>query len=303
MENYYEVLGLNENASQEEIKKAYKQLAKTHHPDKGGDEEQFKKISEAFDTLGNPNKKAQYDNSRNNPFGGFNPFGDMFNMFRQQTRTVPDKVINVDVTVIESYLGSDKQITYNKEVMCETCSGHGGEKQNCHICNGRGFTTTTIGGSMFSQTITHNCNNCAGSGKVYKTVCNTCNGKTTTTKLETIKVNLPHSVDESQFLKLQGYGDFHNGMYGNLILKINIIPVDNFEKMGNDLIYNVYYTLDDITSGKLEIPHPSGTISINLPEEFDTSKPLRIQSKGFNGGDLFIKQFVRFKRMVSEKVD
>jgi DnaJ-class molecular chaperone len=107
-------------------------------------------------------------------------------------------------------------------------------------------------------------------------------------------------VDESQFLKLQGYGDFHNGMYGNLILKINIIPVDNFEKMGNDLIYNVYYTLDDITSGKLEIPHPSGTISINLPEEFDTSKPLRIQSKGFNGGDLFIKQFVRFKRVVSE---
>ena len=112
MENYYEILGVNETATQEEIKKAYRKKAVEHHPDKGGDEAIFKKVSEAYDTLGDENKRAQYDNQRNNPFGNFaggDPFDDFSSFFgnmnnQQRQRRAPDKIINVSVGVVDSYI-------------------------------------------------------------------------------------------------------------------------------------------------------------------------------------------------------
>jgi molecular chaperone DnaJ len=298
MEDFYSVLGVEQNATQDEIKKSYKKLAVKHHPDKGGDEETFKKISEAYDTLGDETKRQQYDNRNSNPFGGgFNPFEDMFNMFNQgYRRGAPDKILHVNVSVLDSYNGVDKEIMYNRNVMCETCLGAGGEKTICKLCNGAGYFTQKIGGSMFSQMMRHACGSCNGSGQVYKTKCHTCNGSTTKTILEKVKVKLPHGVDESQFMKMRGYGDYGNGNYGNLVIKVNVTPENNFEKMGNDLIYNMFFNLEDIQKDSFEIPHPSGNISITFPEEFDTSKPLRVKRKGFNGGDMFIKQFVKFKR-------
>lgn len=300
MGNFYEILGVNENATQDEIKKAYRKLAVKHHPDKGGSEELFKKISEAYDTLGDESKRYEYDNQRNNPFGGnggFDPFSDMFNVFNNNfKRRVPDKVVNISVGVMESYMGSDKEITYSREVMCDDCNGNGGKKNTCIACNGHGYTTNKVGGSIFSQLVRQTCYKCAGSGMIYTTVCHGCNNKTTKTKIENIKIKLPHGVDESQFLKMQGNGDYSNGVYGNLILKVNVVPENNWEKMGNDLIYNKYYNLDELTSESIEIPHPNGVISINLPKEFNTSIPLRVKMKGFNGGDMFIKQHVKFTR-------
>ena len=123
-----------------------------------------------------------------------------------------------------------------------------------------------------------------------------CYLKTKQAEIEKIKIKLPQGVDESQFLKLQGNGDYNNGNYGNLVLKVNIVPENNFEKMGNDLIYNAYFNLEELQKETFEIPHPSGSIKISFPDEFDTSKPLRVKNKGFNGGDMFVKQFVKFKR-------
>jgi DnaJ-class molecular chaperone len=85
-------------------------------------------------------------------------------------------------------------------------------------------------------------------------------------------------------------------MYGNLVIRVNIVPQDNFEKIGNDLVYNAYFNLEELNNDTFDIPHPSSTINISLPKEFDTSKPLRVRGKGFNGGDLFIKLFVKFTR-------
>ena len=304
MENYYETLEVSETATQEEIKKAYKKKAIQHHPDKGGDEEMFKKISVAFDTIGDENKRNQYDSQRRNPFanmngGGFNPFEEMFgNHFHShQQRVVPDTIVDVHVGTLESYNGNNKTITFSRKHKCDVCNGQGGERTNCNGCNGQGFIVKKMGTGMFIQMVRQACNTCNGNGFTYKNVCNTCHGETTKNVIETISIKLPHGIDNGQFLKLQGKGNFSDGMYGNLVLKVNLQPESNFEKSGNDLVYNSFLNLEDLNKPSLTIPHPKGNISIKLPTDFDTSKPLRVKSKGFfESGDLFIKLYVKFTR-------
>ena len=302
-ENFYQVLGVDEKATQDEIKKVYKELSKIHHPDKGGSEENFKKISEAYNTLGDENKRRQYDNQKSNPFGGFgggNPFEDFFNSgYQPRRRTSPDSVIDITIGTLESFNGSDKTITYSRKHGCTTCNGTGGDKKTCVKCNGGGYTTVTVGTGLFTQVFRQPCNDCRGEGQVFKTRCGVCNGSATMPDIEIIKIKLPHGVDDGQFFKMQGKGDYNNGVYGNLVIRVKMAPESNFEKSENDLVYNAFLTLEDLTKDNLEIPHPSGNISIKIPEDFDTSKPLRVKSKGFksNGvGDLFVKLFVKFKR-------
>jgi molecular chaperone DnaJ len=303
MEDFYQILGVSENASQDEIKKAYRKLAVEHHPDKGGDENKFKKISEAYDTIGDQNKRTQYDNQKRNPFanmggGGFNPFEDMFNqMHTQRKRAVPDKIIEVVVGAVESYKGGEKNITYTRNHNCGGCNGSGGERINCSTCGGQGVITQQIGTGLFTQIIRQSCGSCGGRGFSYKTTCGTCHGSTTTSSVETISIKLPNGIDEGQFLRVQGKGDYKDGMYGNLVVKVKIVPENNFEKSMDDLIYNAYFDLNSLKQDSVKVPHPLGEISIKLPGEFDTSKPLRVKSKGYHGrGDLYIKLFVKFKR-------
>ena len=303
MEDFYQILGVNQNASQDEIKKAYRKLAVEHHPDKGGDENKFKKISEAYDTIGDENKRSQYDNQKRNPFanmggGGFNPFEDMFNqMHSQRKRAVPDKIVEVVVGAVESYKGGEKNITYTRNHNCGGCNGTGGERINCSTCGGQGVITQQIGTGLFTQIIRQSCGSCGGRGFSYKTTCGTCHGSTTTSSVETISIKLPNGIDEGQFLRVQGKGDYKDGMYGNLVVKVKIVPENNFEKSMDDLIYNAYFDLNSLRQDSVKVPHPLGEISIKLPVEFDTSKPLRVKSKGYHGrGDLYIKLFVKFKR-------
>ena len=303
-ETFYNVLGVNENATQDEIKKAYRKLAIEHHPDKGGSEEKFKKISEAYDTLGDENKRAEYDNRRNNPFanqGGnpFQDFQDFFGGFKTRRRGAPDKVIEVEVSVLESYNSSDKNITYNRNHACNTCKGSGGQKITCNACGGAGYRQVTMGTGFLTQVFRQPCNSCSGEGEMFKSRCGTCSGSGLRSETETIRIQLPHGCDESQFFKMSGKGDFYNGIYGNLIIKIKIVPENNFEKNMDDLIYNAYLNFEDLQKETYQIPHPSGTLNVKIPIDFDSSKPLRVKSKGFKGGDLFIKLFVKFKRRVN----
>jgi molecular chaperone DnaJ len=303
-QSFYDVLGVSEDATQDEIKKAYKKKAIEHHPDKGGNEDEFKKISEAYENIGTEDKRTSYDNSRRNPFGngfggGFDPFEQFFRNQTNQSRAVPDKVIEVNIGAIESYKSNDKSITYSRRVECKTCSGTGGERITCGVCKGDGHQTVRVGTGMFVQVVRQTCGNCLGKGYTLKTKCGTCHGETTNPNLETISVKLPHGVDEGQFFKLQGKGDYHNGVYGSLVLRIKLVPENNFEKVGGDLIYNSYFDYESLTNQDLEIPHPDGPINIKLPDEFDTTKPLRIKAKGYNTngiGDLYVKLHVKFKR-------
>jgi molecular chaperone DnaJ len=253
MEDYYSVLGVNESATQEEIKREYRKLVKENHPDKGGDEEKFKKISTAYDTIGDETKRRQYDQQKNNPFGNMGGFGgasmeDMMNsMFggnrRQQTR-VHDTVIDVHIGVLESYRGGKKTITYNRKDKCNPCNGTGGEKKVCHTCGGQGYTVKQMGSGMFIQIVQVACGTCNGVGKITTAACYACGGQGAKNAINTIEVQLPHGIDDGQFLRLQGLGDYRNGGYGNLVVRIRSINEGNFEKDGHNLIYNAFLSIE-----------------------------------------------------------
>jgi molecular chaperone DnaJ len=318
MRNYYEILGLSKDASQEDIKKAYRKLAVQHHPDKGGDESKFKEIAEAYDTLGDEKKRQQYNFKLENPFagnmGGGNPFGggpsmdDLFSSFfggnpfanqQQQQRRAPEKLIDVELSVLESYLGISKVITYNKKNPCNSCSGKGGDRSACMTCGSQGFVMQRVGTGMFTQVIRTSCPSCNGNGFTVSNPCGNCKGQGNREFIESISVNFPRNINNEQMLRVAQKGDFVNGMIGDLILKIKLVSEKGFEKSNNDLVYNAFFNLNDLKNTEFEIPHPDGKISVKFPKEFNTQIPLRIKGKGFKEnsvGDLYVKMNVKYTR-------
>jgi molecular chaperone DnaJ len=305
LENFYDILGVTETASQDDIKRAYRKKAVESHPDKGGDEEIFKKISEAYDTLGDEQKRKDYDMQKNNPFGNFgsDPFGsfnDFFsNITNQRVRKAPDKIIDIQIGTIDSFLGKNIDIRFQRKNMCNSCNGQGGERVTCNTCNGSGRITQRVGNSFFSNIFQVTCNSCNGKGFNLKNVCYSCAGEGKNNELQTINLNIPHGISDGQMIKASGYGDWHDGMFGDAILKVQVVEQDGFEKLNNDLIYNYQMSLDDFNRDTLDIPHPSGNLNIKLPETIDTQKPLRIKGKGYKNegvGDFYVKMYVKHKR-------
>lgn len=301
-ENYYNILGVDENISNEELKKVYRKLAKEKHPDAGGNEEEFKKISEAYDVLGNEEKRSEYDRKRSNPFNGFGGMGDIFsNMFHQsrQRRNTPITKLDLNIGVLESFRGEKKQVSYKRQKKCDPCQGTGGKKETCQTCKGEGITWKEFGSGMFVQMVQTACGVCGGNGFKMIEPCFVCNGAGTRGEIKQVEIKLPHGVDNGQFVKLSGMGDFYDGVYGDLIVRINLNAQDNFDKYENHLVYNVYMDLEQLKSGSILIPHPDGEINVKLPKKIDTSLPLRVKSKGFKFstvGDLIINQYVKFDR-------
>lgn len=305
MKDYYKILEVEENATEEEIKKSFRSLSKKYHPDLNPEgAEKFKEINEAYEVLGDSQKRTKYNNTKKNPYNG-SEFEQFFNSmfgggtpnFRQQRRKqAPDKIIKLQVTPIESYRGSEKNINYFREIHCNTCDGTGGERIICNVCEGTGIEIRTFGTGFLVQQVRTACVTCGGIGYKLKSLCYKCNGKGTTTQNNQIKIALPKGCDNGQFLKLQNQGDFRHGDYGDLVLQIEMINVDNFEKINNDLIYTLFLSFSELKNENFLIPHPDGTISVPSPREFDTSKPLRIKGKGYSSGDLYVKLHVKFDR-------
>jgi len=308
MDNYYDILGLTETATEDEIKKAYRKKSKEFHPDVNPNgEDTFKKVSEAYDVLSDKEKRGQYDFQRKNPGGFGDGFGvgmdpwDIFERMRggQRRRSAPDKVITIDVKLFESFLGSTKSVSYNRKTMCEGCSGSGGDSRTCSTCGGRGVIQQRMGNGIFTQIVNTSCGVCKGKGKIIINPCNQCQGSATKNTFETFSITLPIGIDNGQFLRIQTRGDFHDGSYGDLVLQINLQNHDNFEKEMNNLIYTATLNLEDVSKDTLDVPHPDGNLTVKMPDEFDSSIPMRIKGKGFRSthvGDLYVKLRVKFKR-------
>jgi molecular chaperone DnaJ len=306
MKDYYKILEVEENASDDDIKKSYRNLSKKYHPDLNPDgAEKFKEIAEAYEILGNKDKRSKYDSDKNNPFAGTS-FQDMFSqMFgnmnpninqQRRRKQAPDKILRLKITPIESYLGSEKLIQFMRDFGCNTCNGAGGEQQACMGCGGLGYQVKTLGTGFMTQKIRTACTSCAGRGYTLVHKCISCDGRGVKTSVSEVKIKLPVSCDNGQYLRLENFGDFKFGEYGDLIVQIEMEPNGGYEKINDDLIYNLIVNLDEIQQEKFIIPHPDGNLSMEAPKVIDTSKPLRLRGKGYNGGDMYVKLNLRFER-------
>ena len=307
MKNYYKILEVEVNATDDEIKKSYRTLSKKYHPDLNPEgAEKFKEINEAYETLSNKEKKLQYDSIKSNPYQGTdfenlfnNMFGRSANSFQNtRVKSVPDKIIKLNISPVESYLGVEKDIQYSKDNPCGSCKGTGGEQKVCSSCGGQGFFVKTFGTGFMVQQIRTICASCNGQGSIITERCYLCSGRGTNQTINSIRVRIPNGIDSGQFLKLNNLGDFRNGQIGDLIIQIEVVPKDGFEKINGDLVYNLTLNLDEIQNEKFLIPHPDGDLNLQAPKIIDTSKPLRLRGKGFNGGDFYVKLNLRFEKPI-----
>lgn len=302
MKDYYKILGVQENSTDEEIKKAYRKLSKDYHPDVNPNgSEKFKEIAEAYENIGTEEKRQSLRNKGQNPFAG-SDFEQMFaNMFggrpqRPRRPIVPDKIVTVTISPVQSFIGEQINVNYFRNVMCSACNGAGGNRKICDSCKGQGYHSIVSGSGFFRQEIRKVCNECNGDGYRLLSKCHVCDTSGTKPTAETIKIQLPKGIDEGQFIKLQGLGDYHNGIFGNLVLQIKMSSSDGYEKIGNDLILNLHLGLDDLKKNSIVIKHPLSELKVDIPVEFDSSKPLRLKGKGFNGADMYVKLHVKFDR-------
>lgn len=288
--DYYKTLGVSENATQDEISKAYKKLALKYHPDrhvsdteeeKKAAEEQFKKISEAYSVIGDEEKRKEYDMGGTSGFGGFNPFegfgfADFFNgMRRNHTEKGENTYATVVITLEEALKGGKKEIDIRKKVKCSACNGHGsadGKDTTCPHCHGTGMVTETIqrGNSIWQNS--HPCNHCHGTGKIITNPCKKCNGtgfETVTTK-EWIEI--PKGVANNMAMRLAGLGSMPasgKGIPGDLEVTFIVANDPYFERP--DPINLVHY--EEVSIGEAlegctkEVRTVDGkTIKVKLPE-------------------------------------
>ena len=314
--DYYEVLGVNKNADDATIKKAYRTLAKKYHPDMNpGDKEaeaKFKEVNEAYDVLSDPDKKAKYDqygHAAFDPsagggagFGGFGDFGgfdinDIFSSFfggasgGSTRRNGPvrgdDITVRLTISFEESVFGCKKEVSYNKIQKCAACSGTGAAKgtspKTCSACGGSGQVRVqqrTPFGIMQTQ---KTCDACHGTGKIIENKCPNCRGTGFVRVPKKLEVNIPAGIDDGQQLSLryQGSDGMNGGNAGDLYIIISVRPHSVFERDGDDLYCEVPITYAEATLGaEIEIPTLEGSMKYTIPEGTQTGTVFTLRNKG-----------------------
>ena len=320
MKNYYEILGVKKDATESEIKKAFKKLSLKYHPDRPtGNEDKFKEITEAYNTLSDVNKRSEYDGTSSGFAAGFNPFENMDSMFRdlfggrQSFRHGPaiaDTQISLQLTVKEFYTGTTKTLSFTRKTFCVECQGHGKNLKTCHTCRGSGFTGQRQG----NVTIRTGCRTCRGAGSiVYSSTCAKCDGTGGTTTAVQEQINLPPGsghMSETRTIILQNRGDIHPEKgRGNVRLFISIEPSEVYSQHGLDLVYKHPVAFSELCLGeKTEIPLPDdSTITVTIPPGTRPNQVLRIKNKGiqqtsFNQvGDLLIDLNLTIPKNLTEE--
>ena len=315
--DFYEVLGIKKNASKDEIKSAYRKLAKKYHPDnkETGDEVKFKEIQEAYDILYDDQKRAAYDqfghaafeqaggNPGGNPFeGGFGGFGDdifsdVINSFfgggsRRSSRSAGphrgnDRIVTMNIEFMDAIKGGTYTISLNVDEKCSRCKGTGAKDPNsiktCTQCNGRGYVRyqrRSLFGVVESQEA---CPTCGGLGKTITDKCPDCSGKGYVRKKKDIDVKVFAGINTGQQIVVNGYGErgVNGGENGNLVVEVNVKPHSVFEREGNDIHIQLPLGFVDAALGtKINIPTVYGEVELVIPAGTQPGQILKLKGQG-----------------------
>lgn len=315
--DYYEVLGVTKSSSEEEIKKAYKTLAKKYHPDMNKDdpsaEAKFKEVNEAYAVLSDKDKKARYDQfghagvdpsfgAGGQSYGGqgfdfgdiFGGFGDIFGGFgassssRRNARTRGDDLeTRLSISFEEAAFGCKKTVTYSRVESCSSCNGSGAAAgsgvETCSKCHGTGTVVIqqrTMLGMMQTQ---RECDACGGKGKIIKNPCPSCRGTGRMKRQKTLEINIPAGIDNGQRIVANGQGNagYNGGTYGDLYVQIAVKPHSIFVRDGNDIRLELPITFVDAALGaKVTVPTLEGESEMTVPEGTQAGTVFRMSGKG-----------------------
>ena len=326
--DYYEVLGVDKNASESDIKSAFRKLAKKYHPDVSKEEnaaEKFKEAQEAYAVLSDPEKRKQYDqfghNAFNNNGGGFSgfegfDFGNMSDIFEDlfqgmgfssgrsrgrsanSPRKGSDILYNLTIDFEEAVYGTKKDIKIDVEEDCPECHGTGGfNSKTCSECHGSGTITSeqrTMFGSFLSKTT---CPYCHGSGTTYERKCTECNGRGKVSNRKTITVTVPAGIDNENRLRIAGKGTAgsNGGPNGDLYIEFTVREHDFFKREDDDVYIELPLTITEAVLGaKKEIPTLYGNVDLTIPSGTQNGDKMRLRGKGIENvntkrkGDMYV---------------
>lgn len=334
--DYYEVLGINKDASPEDVKKAYRKLARQYHPDvnKAPDaEEKFKEAKEAYDVLSDSQKRATYDQfghvDPNQGMGGgfdgadFGGFGDIFDMFfggggGRRNPNAPQRGNDLQYTMTiefkEAVFGKELDISIPRTENCDTCHGSGAKPgtkpETCSTCHGTG-QQEVVQNTPFGRIVNRRaCSTCGGQGKIIRDKCGTCHGTGKVKKQRTIHIKVPAGVDDGAQLRVSGEGEAgtRGGPPGDLYVVIRVNPHDFFEREGDDIYCEVPLTFAQVALGdEIEIPTLTERVRLKIPAGTQTGTYFRLKGKGvprlrgYGQGDQHVKVTVVTPTNMSEE--
>ncbi len=338
MADHYETLGVSRDATPDEIKKAYRRLARELHPDVNPSEdaaERFKSVTHAYDVLSDPNERQRYDMGGDQA-GGMGGFGDIFETFfgggfgggqrgpRSRTERGDDAMIRVDVELSEVIFGSQREISVNTAVLCGTCQGSccqpGTAPVTCDVCGGSGQVQRQVR-SLFGNVVTaHPCGSCQGYGTVIEHPCIECGGKGRVRERRSMTIDIPSGIDTGTRMQMRGGGEVGpaGGPNGDLFIEFRVMHHDVFSREGNDLLATAQVSMTDAMLGaETAVAALDGEVRLEVPAGAQSGDVVTIRGRGIQGlhstnrGDLRIalqvitpvKLSAREKQLVKQLAD
>lgn len=335
MENYYQILGIPEDASEEEIKKAFRRLAQKYHPDRGGDPEKFKKILEAYQTLIDPEKRRKYDALRKGEMFGVSGdfdfgkwrevifedfdledlFAEIFKGFSWGKEEKENHIfLEITVPLKVAVKGTEKKLFYQRQTKCPSCQGTGADYQSrliyCPHCGGQGKIKeikSGFFGFQFSKIST--CPVCQGKGKIPEKRCSRCHGRGVINEQNQVIVRVPESFDLRGLVRIKGAGDYNprSNRFGDLIVRMKIEVPKDYQLKGADVIYYKKLNIAQaVLGGVIELDYFGESVKIKIPPLVKEGEYIRIPQKGLRlgrqNGDLIIFFKIELPKKITPKV-
>ncbi len=340
MKDYYKSLGIDKNATTEDIKNAFRRLAMEHHPDKGGEAEKFKEINEAYQVLSDEKKRGQYDRYgtvNDNPFQGggaqgfggqgfnvnfedlgdiFGGFGDIFGMGgRGERANRAGADIHADITLDfnEAVFGTEKNVDLYKQVVCHNCTGTGGEpgskEKKCNECHGSGQVTRTQR-TVFGQFNTAaTCTTCGGRGKTYESKCSHCSGRGIVKETKNLKIKIPAGIDNGSTLRVRGEGEaMASAAAGDLYITMRVKPSPDFVRDEYNILSDLVLSYPAAALGTVKpVKTVDGEVELKIPAGTQSGSVIKLKNRGvprLNAdvrGDHLVRVIVEVPRKLSKK--